>query len=76
MSRSRLTNAANVRRIAAAIGAGALVAMGAATVAVAQPAPLAPRIDGGATTTSTAPPTAPLTPSASPVVKATFSGKG
>ncbi len=76
MSHSRLTNAANVRRAAAAIGAGAVVAMAAATVAVAQPAPLAPRIDGGATTTSTAAPTAPLTPSASPAVKATFSGKG
>jgi hypothetical protein len=76
MSRSRLTNAANIRRVAAAIGASALVAMGAATVADAQPVPNKPVSTDGATTTSTVPPTAPLTPSASPVVKATFYGKG
>jgi hypothetical protein len=76
MSRSRLTNTANVRRIGAAIGASALVAMGAATVAVAEPARENPVGANGSTTTQTAPPTAPLTPSASPVVKATFYGKG
>ena len=70
MSRSRLTNAVTIRRVAAAIGAGALVAMGAATVAVAEPARENPAGANGSTTTQTAPPTAPLTPSASPVVKA------
>ncbi len=76
MSRSGLKNAAAVRRIAAAIGASALVAMAVAAVADAQPVPNKPMSTDGATTTSTVPPTAPLTPSASPVVKATFYGKG
>jgi hypothetical protein len=76
MSPARLNNAAKVRRIAAVIGATAVVAMGAtAAVAAAEQQPLAPRIDGGATTTSTAPPTVPMTPSASPVVKAAPYGK-
>ncbi|MDX1876659.1 hypothetical protein SBE55_02385 [Mycolicibacterium sp. 141076] len=75
MSRSRLTNAVTIRRLAAAIGAGALVAMGAATVAVAEPARENPVGANGSTTTKEAPPTAPLTPSASPVVKAAPYGK-
>ncbi|KAB7758697.1 MULTISPECIES: hypothetical protein [Mycobacteriaceae] len=76
MSRSRLTNAATIRRIAAAVGAGALVAMGAATtVAGAEPARENPAGANGATTTQAAPPTVPLTPSASPVVKAAPYGK-
>lgn len=76
MSRSRLTNAATIRRIAAAVGAGALVAMGAATtVAGAEPARENPAGANGATTTQAAPPTAPLIPSASPVVKAAPYGK-
>lgn len=75
MSRSRLTNAATIRRTAAALGAGALVAMGAATVAVAEPARENPVGANGSTTTQTAPPTAPLIPSASPVIKAAPYGK-
>lgn len=76
MLRSCLTNVVNLRRVAAAVGASALVAMAVASVADAQPVPNKPVSTDGATTTSTVPPTAPPTPSASPVVKATFYGKG
>ncbi|MUL46407.1 hypothetical protein FZI85_08275 [Mycobacterium sp. CBMA293] len=78
MSRSRLnTVAANARRITLVIGASAVVAMGAASVAVAQHAPQTPLIGAGSqTTTSSVPPSAPLISSAAPVVKATFFGKG
>jgi hypothetical protein len=76
MPRTSLKNAAVIaRRVAAAAGVSAVVAMVAVSVAVAQKAPQTTAGVGSAITTSTVPPTAPVVSSAYPVVKATFFGK-
>ena len=59
---------------AAAIGGGALIALGALAVATGGPAPAPASASGGMrlgpTVTSTTPTTSPATPSASPIDKA------